>query len=190
VGDFSDWLITGCHPAAEIAAAPSLAAQASSFLLDEELSWLLTGTFALPRTDGTTAGRPDVFISYASADFAQAAATCRALESHGLVCWIAPRDIDRQALPYPEAIQQNLARVRAVVVLVSEAANASVHVPRELDLALERRLAIIPLRLQDKAPTGQLNYLLRTCQWLNVFGRDFSAAMEDLLARLRSLGSS
>ena len=104
-----------------------------------------------------------------------------------MVCWIAPRDIDRDILPYPEAIVRALAHARAVVVLLSDTANLSVHIPRELDLALERKLSIVPVRLQEVVPEGQLNYLLRTCQWLNAYGRDFRGAIDELVTRLRRL---
>jgi hypothetical protein len=35
----------------------------------------------------------DVFISYSSRDKPTADAVCAALESHGIRCWIAPRDV-------------------------------------------------------------------------------------------------
>jgi hypothetical protein len=35
-------------------------------------------------------------------------------------------------------------------------------------------------------PAGQLDYLLRTCQWLNAFDREAAAVADELLVRLRS----
>jgi hypothetical protein len=110
------------------------------------------------------------------------------LERAGWQCWIAPRDITTTGLPYTEAIPRAIQQARAVIVLLSPSANLSVHIPRELDLALARRLPVVPLRLVDLLPTGQLEYLLRTCQWLDVFGRDCGDAMTELDCRLRSLG--
>ncbi|MBP9805903.1 MAG: toll/interleukin-1 receptor domain-containing protein [Candidatus Accumulibacter sp.] len=128
-----------------------------------------------------------MFISYASNDYARASAVCCYLEEHGLGCWIAPRDINNDLLPYTQAIERGLSQVRSVVVLISELANLSVHIPRELDMALERKLPIVPIRLQDVQPAGQLNYMLRTCQWLNAFEGAWSGACAELLLRLNQI---
>jgi TIR domain len=45
------------------------------------------------QTTGAPAGTHDVFISYASANSAVAAAACAAMEQTGMTCWIAPRDV-------------------------------------------------------------------------------------------------
>ena len=191
VGDFNDLLVTGCHPMRFDEAAADVSVLGAAVFGEEETALLVSragGIGRQPRASHAGASAsPMVFISYASSDYAHAAATCQSLEDSGIVCWIAPRDIDRGALPYTEAIQHGIADARAVVVLLSDAANLSVHIPRELDLALERRLAIIPVRLKTVAPAGQLNYLLRTCQWLETSGRDFSAAMAELTERLRPI---
>lgn len=189
VGDFTDWLTTGRHPARNLASSPSVPIEAANLFGENECAFLLSTKFATgPESDASPHARttgPDVFISYASGDFASAASACSQLEQNGVVCWIAPRDINRDILPYPEAISRALARARAVVVLVSDTASLSVHIPRELDLALERKLYIVPVRLQDVAPAGQLNYLLRTCQWVNAYNREFRDAIDELLQRLR-----
>lgn len=190
-GNYEDWLVTGRHPACDAEFAANVPCEGATVFSPEESALLLATCFSPRQGSGPASesqrSRSDVFISYASSDFAHAAAVCRYLEERGLTCWIAPRDIERGILPYPEALQSGLAQSRAVVVLVSETANLSVHIPRELDLALERKLSIVPLRLQDVLPSGQLNYLLRTCQWLNAFGCEFRDALEQLFARIRQL---
>src|SRR5215475_14596636 len=98
-----------------------------------------------------------------------------------------PRDVNTTGQPYTEAIPRAIQQVRAIVVLVSASANLSVHIPRELDLGLARKLPVVPLRVADVLPAGQLNYLLRTCQWLDLFGRDQGDAMRELSERLRAL---
>jgi hypothetical protein len=42
---------------------------------------------------GANPSPPEVFISYASQDATLADAVVAALESHGLRCWITPRDV-------------------------------------------------------------------------------------------------
>jgi hypothetical protein len=73
--------------------------------------------------------------------------------------------------------------------MLSETANLSIHIPRELDIALERKLVIVPIRLENVVPSGQLNYLLRTCQWLNAFERPREDVMGELTSRLQTLVS-
>jgi hypothetical protein len=192
-GDFTDWLATGCHTERYGDGERTLPSRAASVFSKEEFEWLLSADLVLDATPsimaGVRAAGPEVFISYASGDFAHAASFCHSLEEKGLACWIAPRDIERGTLPYPEAIQQGLSQVKAVVVMVSETANLSIHIPRELDIALERKLVIVPVRLANVVPSGQLNYLLRTCQWLNAFDRPREDVVRELLSRLQTLVS-
>lgn len=186
-GDFSDWLMTGCHTARDSGIPAALPVQAASTFSEEEVSWLVAQSIAWRARAAPGAG-PDIFISYASTDFRHAEAVRQHLESIGWRCWIAPRDINVTGLSYTEAIPRALQEVRAVVVLLSPSANLSVHIPRELDLALERKLPLLPLRLVELQPAGQLAYLLRTCQWLDLFGREQNEAMSELAKRLRGLG--
>lgn len=187
VGNFSDWLVTGCHTLRDNEIEYSLPVEAAYAFSVDEIAWLSRQNWVAPAT-GTRDTIPDVFISYASADFAQADATRQYLENGGRHCWIAPRDINISGLPYTEAIPQAIRQVRAIVVLLSPSANLSIHIPRELDLALEHKLPVVPLRLDDILPAGQLEYLLRTCQWLDGFERDHGSTMRELDARLSSLG--
>lgn len=76
-----------------------------------------------------------IFISHASEDRAAAEALCHALESAGLFCWVAYRDIAPGA-PYSGAIMDAIARCRAVVVLLSARTSDSPHVLREVERAL------------------------------------------------------
>src|SRR5215213_10899214 len=45
----------------------------------------------------------DVFISHSAVDKAVARAACAVLESHGIRCWIAPRDV-RPGMDWAESI--------------------------------------------------------------------------------------
>ena len=191
-GDFSDWLFSGRHPTRDRTQPPSIPCEGATLFGEQEVSQLMASRFAAP-PDGqkppSATGQsipPDVFISYSSSDFACASSACDFLEDNGLVCWIAPRDINRTLSSYPEAISHAMSKARAVVVLLSDTANLSVHIPRELDMALERKLPIVPIRLQDVTPSGQLDYLLRTCQWLDAYNREFREAMNELRGRLHN----
>jgi len=113
-------------------------------------------------------------------------ALCRYLEEAGQPCWIAPRNIERTLLPYTEAISKAIASASAVAILLSKQANQSVHIPREIDLALAHCRPVVPIRIEQVLPTGQLDYLLRTCQWLDAFDQNMASASARLMQRLAS----
>jgi hypothetical protein len=184
-GDFTEWLSTGCHPAREATSPPSLPCVGATVFYGDELERLFKTVLVPSGQSVSAASARDVFVSYSSGDFAQASAICDHLERRGVTCWIAPRDIDRGVLSYPEAIQDGIAHARAILVVLSATANLSVHMPREVDLALEGRLVIVPVRLDDVEPQGQLKYLLRTVQRTDMRPHTFSQSMEIILTRLQ-----
>jgi hypothetical protein len=185
-GDFSDLLMIGYHSVRDGIYPMAVPNEAAESFGNDEFAWLVRQTLvAGDATDKDIA--PDIFISYASGDFARADAVRQSLESDGHLCWIAPRDINTGGLPYTQAIPLAIKNARVIVVLLSASANLSMHIPRELDLAVERKLPIIPLRLADITPSGQLEYLLRTCQWLDLFDKDHSVAIKELEDRIDSM---
>jgi hypothetical protein len=110
----------------------------------------------------------DIFISYASKDKLIADAACAILESRGIRCWIAPRDILPGA-DWGESIVDALSHARVFVLVFSSHANASQQIRREVERAVNRGLAVIPLRIEDVAPTKSLEYFISTPHWLDAF---------------------
>jgi hypothetical protein len=110
----------------------------------------------------------DTFISYASKDKLIADAACAILESRGIRCWIAPRDILPGA-DWGESIVDALSHARVFVLVFSSHANASQQIRREVERAVNRGLAVIPLRIEDVAPTKSLEYFISTPHWLDAF---------------------
>src|SRR5688500_19543962 len=89
-------------------------------------------------------GSPPVFISYATADRAEALKVCKAIERRGTPCWISLRDV-RPGENYQEAIVQSLRAACAVVLVFSEAANTSGEIKKELSLASRYGVPVIAL---------------------------------------------
>jgi TIR domain-containing protein len=110
----------------------------------------------------------DVFISYSSKDKLTADAACAILESKGIRCWIAPRDILPGA-DWGESIVDALSHARVFVLVFSSHANASQQIRREVERAVNRGLAVIPLRIEDVAPAKSLEYFISTPHWLDAF---------------------
>ena len=109
---------------------------------------------------------PPVFISYATADRAEALKVCKAIERRGIQCWISMRDVPPGA-NYQEAIVQSLRTARAVVLVFSDAANTSDEIKKELSLASRYHVPVIALRLEDVEPSDAFAYELSTRQWIN-----------------------
>lgn len=116
-----------------------------------------------------TAGvNEEVFISHATADAASAIEVRDLLQELGYATWIAPDDLVG-ASSWAEQILAAVNRCHALVVLISDAANRSEHVAREVSIAAEARKPTVPLRLAAVEPDGSLRYLLQLRQWVDVF---------------------
>jgi hypothetical protein len=108
----------------------------------------------------------DVFISYSSLDKAIADATCAALEAAGIRCWIAPRDIT-PGKEWGAAIIDAINECRVMVLVFSAHANDSPQIRREVERAVHKGVAIIPLRIENIMPTQSLEYFIGTVHWLD-----------------------
>jgi TPR repeat protein len=111
----------------------------------------------------------DLFISYASADEDFAAVLAAQLETRGLKCWYAKRDIPIGAV-YPIEISRALDRCRALLLVFSgatnRAANENLHILREIEYAAAQHKPILPVRIAEVEPHEGLAYFLRTVQWI------------------------
>ena len=133
----------------------------------------------------------DVFISYATEDKQIADAVCAAVEARGVRCWIAPRDVV-PGTPYGEAIVDAIQAARMMVVIFSSHANASVHIPKEVELATSDGVTIIPFRVEDVLPAKSLNYFLASLHWLDAFVPPLDAhllQLGDVIANTLKLGT-
>src|SRR5262249_30612449 len=128
----------------------------------------------------------DLFVCHARSDGADAAtALTRDLEQRGLTCWIAPRDI-APGMSWPNAIVDGITRSRAMVLLVTEAANASPEVEKEVSLAAHLHKTRFPVRVSDIPLAGTLLYHLQTRQWRDLFD-DRERALDEIAEQVRRL---
>ena len=132
--------------------------------------------------------RRPVFISYASADRAQALKVCKALERRSASCWISVRDVPAGA-NYQEAIVQALRNARAVALVFSDAANSSDEIKKELSLASRYHVPVIALRLHDVEPSDAFAYELSTRQWIDAF-HGWDRAIDTLAGRIGELSGA
>src|SRR5215470_14087634 len=109
-----------------------------------------------------------IFVSYASKDREAALALCHALENRGSRCWISIRDIglgENFQVAIPRAIHD----AKVMVLVFSAESNNSNEVKKELALAGQNRLIVIPVRVEDVTPDDAFAYELATHQWIGLF---------------------
>jgi hypothetical protein len=134
----------------------------------------------------TDASAFDVFVSYSHKDKSSADAVCSGLESAGIRCWIAPRDIEAGS-EWAEGIIHGLNRCRVMVLIFSAHANHSHQVRREVERAVNREMAILPFRIEDVPPGSKLEYFLSNLHWLDALTPPLTAHIERLTTRINSL---
>jgi TolB-like protein/Flp pilus assembly protein TadD len=137
-------------------------------------------------------GQPDapkassaVFISYASQDKAVADAVCGALESAGVACWIAPRNVTPGEF-YAESIVHAIDSAKVIVLVLSQNGAASQHVLREVERASSKRHPVVSLRIDAAPLPAGLEYFLNTSQWLDASATGVERALSRLVDAVTS----
>ena len=102
-----------------------------------------------------------IFISHSSKDSEIATTICNALESNGMKCWIAPRDIP-YGMEWAGEISKAIANSCAFLFLSSGNSNSSSQVSREIQLAIENQVPIIPIKLDGTEYSDTNKYYLAT----------------------------
>jgi hypothetical protein len=120
---------------------------------------------------GTGTKTHQVFISYSNPDKEVAASICTYLESKGIICWIAPRDVVPSA-HYPSSIIDAISECAVVLLVFSRYSNRSPHVFRELGEALTVKKPILPFRIEDEPPSKEMRYFINIHQWMDAFEKD------------------
>ena len=131
----------------------------------------------------------DVFISHSSKDRLTANAVCNRLESAGIRCWIAPRDI----IPgegWSAAIMRGIDASKVMVLVFSENANTSAHVRREVAHACDHEITVIPMRIRDVIPKEGLKYYLDELHWLDALTPPLANHLETLTTRVKNILAS
>ncbi|WP_150105519.1 PASTA domain-containing protein [Leptothrix cholodnii] len=129
----------------------------------------------------------DVLISYSSHDRLEADAICNRLESQGIRCWIAPRDVPPGS-EYADSIVQAIESARVMVLVYSAHADGSKQVRREVERAVSIGRTIMPVRIQNAEMSKAFKYYVGSIHWLDAItppleqhidrlGRDIQAVL-------------
>lgn len=126
-----------------------------------------------------------VFISHAHQDRASAEQLLAALESRGIKCWSAPRDVAPGG-SYAESILRGIENSGCFVLVFTQHSNLSPHVLREVERALTLGINIIPVRFDDSGVSKSLDYLLATVHWLSATSEPRGRALQQAAEQIAS----
>ena len=126
-----------------------------------------------------------VFISYSTKDQHQAEAVRNVIEQNGISCWMAPRDIPGGS-NYTKEIPTAIRDCQAFVLMLSQNAQNSHWVLKELDSAVNEGKIILPFQLEDITLTDEFNFLLTGAQRYDAYQKK-SEAMQLLISRLQAI---
>jgi TIR domain/Protein kinase domain len=125
--------------------------------------------------DKSRAARPErrklphaVFISYSSNDTNLANSICAALEADSIPCWIAPRDV-QGGRAYSGQITQAIREARVLLLVLTESANGSKHVLREVERGAHCQNHLLTFRVESITPSDDLAYFLGADHWVDAY---------------------
>ena len=127
----------------------------------------------------------DVFISYSSKEISDAETIRNVLEQNGIPCWMAPRDIPGGS-NYSHEIPIAIRNCQVFVLLLSQNAQSSHWVLKELDMAVNCGKVIIPFMLEDCHLNDEFNFLLSGAQRYSAYQKK-TDAMQKLINRVKAL---
>lgn len=111
----------------------------------------------------------DVFISYASIDFAIAKSVVDFLESNGINCFISNRNIPAGTEWAPYIINA-MEQSKVMVVIFSESYNKSVQVDREITLCCDvEKKPIIPFLVSNAPFHGTKKFYFSNLNWIQAY---------------------
>ena len=125
----------------------------------------------------------DCFVSHSSKDATNAMSLVERLESRGVKCWVAPRNI-RAGAKYSAEIVTGIQSSASLIVLISKDSLASRHVEREVNIADGLNKSIYPVKLIDIEIYGGLSFYLSVSQEVRLF-EEASDPVEKLISSIR-----
>lgn len=127
----------------------------------------------------------DVFISYSTKELDMAEMVRNVLEKNDIPCWMAPRDIPGGS-NYSKEIPAAIRGCQVFVLILSENAQSSQWVLRELDMAVNCGKVILPFMLENCPLNDEFNFLLTGAQRYAAYQKK-AEAMENLIARIHGV---
>lgn len=130
----------------------------------------------------------DVFISYSSYEKNYAYQTKEVIESNGHTCWLAPDSIPPGS-SYATEIDKALSACKVVVVILSEKAQESIWVPKEISRALGYKKTIIPFHIDESDLRDAFCFYLTDAERIEAYQNLTNGYSQLVLALNRIIGS-
>lgn len=126
-----------------------------------------------------------VFISYSIRETEEAEAVRNILEKNRIACWMAPRDISAGA-NYTREIPAAIRGCQVFLLILSQNAQNSTWVPRELEAAVNCGKVIIPFMVEDFQLNNEFNFLLGAKHRYAAYQNN-AEIMQILIERIRAI---
>lgn len=127
----------------------------------------------------------DVFISYEHESKSIADNIVAVLESKGVRCWYAPRDVYGD---YATSIVEAIERCKAFVLILSHKSSESPHVLNEVEMAYQRilqgELVIVPFKVDEGVLSKAMEYYIKRLHWIDAASSTLEQSIVALYEKL------
>ncbi len=127
----------------------------------------------------------DVFISYKSEEYTEASWVKSVLEENGLTCWMAPASIPGGS-SYADEIEDAIKKCGVFVLILSQRAQESKWVKKELDMALNQEKVILPFMIENCRLQKAFNLYLTDVQRYDAYSSK-AKAMDAMIDRINGV---
>ncbi len=127
----------------------------------------------------------DVFISYKSEEFEEANYMKLILEKNGISCWMAPNSISGGS-SYAKEIPNAIKNAKVFLLILSNQAQQSKWVPRELDQAINAGKIIMPFMIENCSLTDDFNFYLTNVQRYDAY-ENKTAAVNKIIREIKGV---
>ena len=129
--------------------------------------------------------KKNVFISYSSAETETAYMVKGILEKNGIGCWMGADSIDF-GKDFALEIAKGISECEVLVLLLSEQAQKSPWVQKEVKMAISKEKIVIPFAIEKCDLTEAFSYVLSDIQRWNAY-EELSVNLEKLVKQLKAI---
>jgi len=126
-----------------------------------------------------------IFVTHSSHDATTAIKIRDYLESNGIQCWMAPRDIPIGE-EWAKGILNGINTASGMLLVFSSNSNDSSQVRREIERAIHNNIPIYPIRIEEVQPSDAMEYYISSNHWMDAFGGNFETNLDKLVAAIKS----
>ena len=112
----------------------------------------------------------EVFISYTSSEKQNADQVKEVIEANGYSCWMAPESIPGGS-SYADEIEAAIRDCKVMVVVLSEKAQDSIWIPKEISRALDNRKIVVPFHIDQSDLRDSFRFYLTDAQRIEAYNR-------------------